>query len=144
MLRNTQLALRALTQVPGAVTLPFLSNVHSVMAIFLAGQHTGDAIAANLFGDHIPSAKSPVTFPVSESDMTEPCSVGTSCDYTEGRFVGYRALEDVSVNFAFGHGLSYTNFTYSWIREPALKSDNVIVMEISVTCDSEDAVSARI
>ena len=95
------------------------------MAIFLAGQHTGDAIAANLLGDHIPSAKSPVTFPVSESDMIELCSVGTSCDYTEGRFV-ISSFEDVSQNFAFGHGLSYTNFTYSWIREPALKSEMLL------------------
>lgn len=117
---------------PGPVTLPFLSRVDSVVGVFLAGQSTGDAIAATLFGDHNPRAKSPVTFPVAESDVVAPCEE-EQCDYVEGRFVGYRGLEDVEVTFPFGHGLSYSTATYAWSRAPRLRDDGTgVVMEVSI------------
>ena len=78
---------------------------------------SGEAIAAVAFGDHNPASKSPVTFPVDESDVVAPC-FDLECEYSEGLFVGYRALEDQEVNFPFGHGLSYTSFNYSWAKEP--------------------------
>src|SRR5690606_29388018 len=85
--------------------------------MFLAGQETGNAWADVLFGDVNPSGRLPVTFPVSEADTIEPCP-GTTCDYTEGLFVGYRGMFGKDVAFPFGHGLSYTTFQYTWITPP--------------------------
>ena len=61
----------AVALAPGAVLLDWAGDVEAVLAIFLGGGATGDAVAAVLFGDHNPSAKSPVTFPVAEvSDVS--------------------------------------------------------------------------
>lgn len=100
---------------PGSVLTPWKNDVEAMVDIFLGGAATGKAIAAVLFGDHNPSAKSPVTFPVNEDDMVAPCD-DLDCVYSEGLFVGYRALDGrgADVQFPFGHGLSYTSFFYSW------------------------------
>jgi beta-glucosidase len=46
----------------GAVLMPWVSDVSSIVASFLPGQEDGNAIASVLFGDSNPSAKLPVTF----------------------------------------------------------------------------------
>jgi beta-glucosidase len=102
----------SLTISPGAIVLPWVDDVDAAMNLFLAGKYTGTAFADTLFGDANPSAKSPITFPVEETQTVAPCE-GEACPYTEGLFVGYRALEDQTVAFPFGHGLSYTSFDYS-------------------------------
>ena len=55
----------------------------------------------------------PVTLPLREADVTPPCAQ-PGCQYTEGLAVGWRRLHGQPVAFAFGHGLSYTTFEYSW------------------------------
>jgi len=102
----------SLTITPGSIVLPWVDDVDAVLNIFLAGKYTGTAFADALFGDSNPSGKSPITFPVQESDMVAPCNE-TACPYTEGVFVGWRALEGKPVTFPFGHGLSYTSFNYT-------------------------------
>jgi beta-glucosidase len=100
---------------PGAiVTSQYVDGADAMVAMFLAGQATGLAWADVLFGDVNPNGKLPVTFPVSEDDVVEPCT-STDCTYTEGLAVGYRAFQQDSrpVAFPFGHGLSYTTFTFS-------------------------------
>mmetsp|Transcript_43714 Transcript_43714/g.109759 ORF Transcript_43714/g.109759 Transcript_43714/m.109759 type:complete len:856 (-) Transcript_43714:14-2581(-) len=104
----------SLTITPGSIVLPWVDDVQAVLSVFLAGKYTGTAFADTLFGDSNPSAKSPLTFPVQESDMVAPCPED-SCPYTEGLFVGWRALEGKPVTFPFGHGLSYTSFNYSML-----------------------------
>ena len=50
----------------------FADDVEAIVVLFLAGASTGTATARVLFGDVNPSAKSPVTFPVSEDDVPPP------------------------------------------------------------------------
>lgn len=103
-----------LTMTPGAIVMPWIKDTDAALNVFLAGKYTGTAFASALFGDSNPSAKLLVTFPVSESDTVLPCKqvYPDVCNYTEGLYVGYLALEGAPVTFPFGHGLSYTQFKY--------------------------------
>jgi beta-glucosidase len=84
------------------------------------GQEGGTALAEILFGEVNPSGRLPVTFerqwadnPVRDSYY--PAGETKRVAYNEGVFVGYRGYEKkgTSPMFPFGHGLSYTTFSYS-------------------------------
>jgi len=103
--------------------------------MFIAGQETGNAWSDVLFGNVNPSGRLPVTFPASEADTIAPCTAH-SCEYSEGLHVGYRGLASKTVAFPFGHGLSYTNFSYSWHMEPTTHNCNnsyVACMEVKLS-----------
>jgi len=87
---NVPVAVLALA--PGTFLTPFRDNAAAVLALFFGGTPTGSAFASVIFGDMNPSAKSPVTFPVNESDTVAPC-LGVDCPYTEGLLVGYRQFD---------------------------------------------------
>mmetsp|Transcript_17584 Transcript_17584/g.54970 ORF Transcript_17584/g.54970 Transcript_17584/m.54970 type:complete len:630 (-) Transcript_17584:32-1921(-) len=104
---------------PGVVLLPFKDDAAAVLVSFFGGQATGAAVANLVSGSAVPTAKSPVTFPLSERDTVAPCRAST-CYYDEGLFVGYKALADTDVAFCFGHGLSFTVFDFAWRAPPRL------------------------
>jgi len=87
---NVPVAVVALA--PGTFLTPFRFNAAAVLALFFGGTPTGSAFASVIFGDVNPSAKSPVTFPVYESDTVAPC-FEVDCPYTEGLLVGYRQFD---------------------------------------------------
>jgi len=108
---------------PGSVLMPWESKVSSILAAFLPGQEDGHAIASVLFGDLNPSARLPVTFPRTQSEIPvntpqQYPGINDQASYSERLLVGYRWYDQKNVAplFAFGHGLSYTNFTYSNLR----------------------------
>lgn len=84
------------------------------------GSESGNALADVLLGKINPSGKLPFTFPVSLSQSpahalgTFP-GTDTTAVYKEGLLVGYRWYDTRSVEpmYAFGYGLSYTNYAYS-------------------------------
>lgn len=103
------------------VTMPWLSKVNAVLLCYLGGQACGGAVLDLLTGKVNPSGKLPETFPLHESDA--PCAKYfddglRSSEYRESLFVGYRYYNktDAPVLFSFGHGLSYTQFTYGKLR----------------------------
>ncbi len=83
-----------------------------------AGERTGTAVAEVLCGNVNPSAKTTISWPVdcfhTPAGKYYP---GTTSDtvYFEDIYVGYRYYTTfgVDVAYPFGHGLSYTTFTYS-------------------------------
>ena len=85
-----------------------------------------------LFGKVNPSGKIPETFPVTHKDCSAHCvgefPGGKTVSYKEGIFVGYRYYDTnhVPVLFPFGHGLSYTEFTYDKLKV-AVEDENVLV-----------------
>jgi len=121
-----------------AVTMPWLEKVGGVVEAWYAGSKGADAVANILFGDVNPSAKLPMTFPRSEADLPHPQlvmpppearDVGPNAKkedakptfavhYDEGLKVGYKwyDAEKKPVLFPFGHGLSYTTFSYSDLK----------------------------
>ena len=104
------------TLTPGASVLTnWVDKADSVLNLFLSGEETGHSVADVPFGSVNPSGKLPVTFPLSEEYAVAPCRFTVKeCVYDEGLLVGWRGLHERPVAFPFGHGLSYTTFTYDW------------------------------
>ncbi|KAH6885735.1 glycoside hydrolase superfamily [Thelonectria olida] len=99
-----------------------LPSVKSVLIAHLPGQEAGKSLTNVLFGDVSPSGHLPYSITYAEDDM--PASVVDLIDsgfidppqdvYSEGLYVDYRWLnkEQIRPRYAFGHGLSYTSFSY--------------------------------
>jgi beta-glucosidase len=116
----------AVLETGGPVLMPWLDRVAGVLEVWFPGTSGGEAVANLLFGRVNPSGKLPVTFPRAESQLPRPALDGLglpagtpfTVSYGEGATVGYkwydaRQLEPL---FAFGHGLSYTDFDYGRLR----------------------------
>jgi len=101
----------------GAVLMPWLGQVPSVLEVWYPGEEDGNMVADLLFGDVNPSGKLPLTIPRNESEV--PVStpeqypgVNGNAVYSERLLVGYRWYDARNVEplFPFGYGLSYTTF----------------------------------
>ncbi len=83
----------------------------AVVDIMLPGNYGGDALANLLAGDENFSGKLPITYPKEiNSLITYDYKVSEQVDTMEGAY-DYNAV--VSVQWAFGYGLSYTTFEYA-------------------------------
>jgi beta-glucosidase len=107
-----------LVTTPGATVIKSADKFDGILANFLAGERFMEATFDVLEGKVNPSGKLPFTMPnkANEQNMTKiqfPGINGTS-QYTEKLEVGYRWYDahNVVPAFPFGHGLSYTQFTY--------------------------------
>jgi beta-glucosidase len=100
-----------------AVKMPWLDKVPAVLEAWYPGVRGGQAIADVLFGAVNPSGKLPMTFPKREQDLPQTAisQTDTTVNYAEGLNMGYRWFDANGIEplFPFGHGLSYTNFSYS-------------------------------
>lgn len=94
-----------------AVTMSrWLDEVGAVLMAWYPGEEGGNAIADVLFGDADPSGRTPITFPVAEGQLPL-----TYDHKPTGRGDDYVDLTGQPL-FPFGHGLSYTRFTYDDLR----------------------------
>jgi beta-glucosidase len=100
--------------------------VKAIVQAWYPGQAGGQAIAEVLTGKVNPSGRLPITFPESLAQTPRPelPGLGTpwgtaiTIRYDEGAEVGYRwyAQKNHKPLYAFGHGLSYTTFSYSDLK----------------------------
>lgn len=103
------------------VEMPWVNDVKGILETYLGGEGVGAATVDVLFGRANPSGKLPETFPLKLSDnpsyLTFP-GEKNKVEYREGIFVGYRYYDkkEMEVLFPFGHGLSYTSFSYSDLK----------------------------
>jgi beta-glucosidase len=100
-----------------AVTVSeWVGEVAAVMQTFYSGMEGGRALAELLFGDESPSGKLPFTVPVAESELPFFDKNATMIEY--GPYHGYTLMEKSGRTpaFAFGFGLSYTQFRYRALR----------------------------
>lgn len=109
----------------------WLESVPAVILNWYPGQEHGHAIAAILAGDEDPGGRLPFTLPNSWEDSAAygryPGNGGT-VSYGEGLFVGYRHFDRNGITplYPFGHGLSYTTFSYSDAKlEPGSKTGDL-------------------
>ena len=108
-----------------AISMPWLSDVKTVIQSWYLGSEAGNAIASVISGQVNPSGKLPFTFPKKLMDngahyygeLSYPGN-GETQFYKEDILVGYRwhDTKKIKPNFAFGHGLSYTSFDLSKIN----------------------------
>jgi len=84
-------------------------NVPAILEAWYPGEEGGTAIADVLFGDYNPGGRLPYTV----YDSIEQIPPMTEYDITKGFTYMYFAGKP---QFAFGHGLSYTQFRYSNLR----------------------------
>ncbi|MGG4553362.1 glycoside hydrolase family 3 C-terminal domain-containing protein [Paenibacillus humicus] len=110
------------------IEMPWLPKVKAVLEGYLGGQALGGAIASLLFGDANPSGKLAETFPMKLSDNPSYLNFpgdGDKVEYKEGIFVGYRYYDakEIEPLFPFGHGLSYTEFSY---RDMSISAKEIV------------------
>jgi beta-glucosidase len=122
------------------VSMPWVDQVAAVVEAYYPGMENGNAVVSVLLGKVNPSGKLPVTFPVRLEDS--PAFINASfpgcreVNYGEGIFVGYRYYDkkDVTPLFPFGHGLSYTSFSYSDLKvTKKVKSGQPVDVSLVVT-----------
>ncbi|MFC0047276.1 glycoside hydrolase family 3 N-terminal domain-containing protein [Rheinheimera tilapiae] len=82
------------------------SQMPAIVEAWYLGQETGTALANILFGDVNPSGKLPLTFPRSAGHI--PSFYNHKASSSRGYL-----HDDISPLYPFGHGLSYTEFSYS-------------------------------
>lgn len=122
-----------------AVAMPWKDKVSAIVQSWFIGSEAGNAIADILTGDANPSGKLPFTWYARLNDCgahalnTYPGTWRNTDDkaagfdkiideeYKEGIYVGYRWTDknNIKPTFAFGHGLSYTTFSMSNLRQSA-------------------------
>ena len=150
-----------------AVEMPWLDSVDGLIQTWYLGSMAGHAIADVVSGDINPSGKLPFSFPKKLEDnaavsfdvesypgiesnkdntnaklnLESNSPVTPSQEYKEGILVGYRwhDTKEIEPQFAFGYGLSYTNFEISDVKtntDSFLKDDT-----ITVTCNVKNTGS---
>jgi beta-glucosidase len=130
----------------GPVELPWLQQVPAVLQAWYPGIRGGEGIAALLTGKVNPSGRLPVTWPVDASQLPRPHVNGLgfnpkqkpddTIDYDiEGANVGYKwfAAKGLVPQFAFGHGLSYTQFQYDNLTYTGMGQRLVATVDIRNT-----------
>lgn len=132
----------------GPVNMPWLDQVGAVVEAWYTGQECGAAIAAVLLGEVNPSGKVPMTFPARLEDtpsfIHDPGENG-QVRYGEGIFVGYRYYDkkDILPLFPFGHGLSYTTFTYRDLRFSLPEISPTETLEITLEVENTGSMPGQ-
>ena len=108
----------------------WIDEVDAVLMAWYPGCEGGHAIASALFGDYNPGGKLPITFPKVTGQV--PLNYNRLPKGKEKiKFIG----DYNEPLFAFGHGLSYTNFEYSGLQLSAreLKPGDTLRVSFQVT-----------
>ncbi len=136
------------------VEMPWLADVKGLLEAYLGGQAAGSAIADLLFGKACPCGKLAETIPYKLSDNPSYLFFGDGdkVEYREGIFVGYRYYDakEMPVAFPFGHGLSYTDFSYSGLKisKSEMTDHDTVTVSVDVTntgsCEGKEIVQLYI
>lgn len=108
-------------------------SMKAVVLGFLPGMEGGKAIANVLFGDVNPSAKLSITWPKATNDLVH---------------YDYKPIEVADVNtftpeWSFGHGLSYTTFTYSNLKLDKAQYKIGEDVKVTVTVKNTGSVAGK-
>jgi beta-glucosidase len=132
---------------------PYLKHAAAVIYAWHLGTMAGPALIETLFGDVAPSGKLPISFPRAEGQIPvyyahkntgrppvtafKGISPGTPLNPT-GTDTSYLDLE-ITPEFPFGFGLSYTTFEYTNLRVTPLRA--AVGDSVTVTCTIENCGS---
>jgi len=108
------------------------ADVPAIVEAWYPGQ-AGNAIADVLFGDYNPAGRLPVTFYRSVTDIPA---------FDDYRMAGrtYRFFKGEPL-YSFGHGLSYTTFTYANLRTStdSAGANDTVMVSVDVTNSGKDS-----
>lgn len=104
-------------------------NAVAVLETWNPGMQAGAAVADVLYGEVNPSGKLPISIPRSVGQ------VHVWYNHKPSTFFRKFQFGETGPLFSFGHGLSYTTFTYQDLQAPASfdKSDSVVNVSVTVT-----------
>lgn len=130
------------------VTMPWADKVEGILETYLSGEGVGVATALALSGKVNPSGRLPETIPLRLEDNPSYLNfAGDSSviDYREGIFVGYRyySRKKMPVRFPFGHGLSYSTFSYGMMTTDAEKMFDNETLEVTVDVINESDIPGK-
>ena len=134
----------------GPVLMPWLAKTPVVLEAWYPGTRGGEAITRVLFGEVDASGRLPATFPAALDQLPHPVLADNNgkpkapfdMDYSEGATVGYKWFDKQNLNplFPFGHGLSYTHFSYSGLS--VANTGNTVTVSFDVNNDGARAGKA--
>lgn len=136
-------------------TVNWRKDADAILLAWQPGQESGNAVADVLSGKVNPSGKLAVSFPLEYNDLPSsknfpgkelsdkmefgnfgmPIGKKSEVRYEEGLYVGYRYYNSAQVApaFAFGFGLSYTQFKYSNLKLSSPQFGNNIIATVTIT-----------
>ncbi|MBW3545831.1 MAG: glycoside hydrolase family 3 C-terminal domain-containing protein [Bacteroidetes bacterium] len=109
----------------------FEQQMQAVVQAYLPGNFGGDAIADVLFGDVNPSGKLPYTYPRFPNAVVSYIHKPAEEQKKAEGVYDYEA--DYNPQWLFGHGLSYTTFTYSNLTLNKANIGKTENLEVSIT-----------
>ena len=125
------------------IEMPWAAKAPAILQAWFLGSELGTAVADVIFGNVNPSGRLPITFPARIEDT--PCfgnfpGENAVVKYAEGLGIGYRhyITNNIPTAFSFGHGLTYTEFTYrnlyadKWTLEPGVSSLSLNIDVVNV------------
>jgi len=130
------------------IEMPWVGRVQGVLEAYLSGQAVGAATIDILFGKVSPSGKLAETFPLKLKDNPSYLFyIGEKdvVEYREGIFVGYRYYDkkEMPVLFPFGHGLSYTTFSYANLTVDSKALDDTQSLRVTVDVTNTGKVAGK-
>ena len=108
-------------------------GMKAVVQVYLPSNFGGDALADILFGDVNPSGKLPYTYPRYANALTS--YIHKYSDEQKKAEGAYDYEADFNPQYLFGHGLSYTSFSYENLRvtKTRLPKKDSVQIEVDVT-----------
>jgi beta-glucosidase len=132
------------------VNLPWLAHANKNQATIWAGYggiRAGLAYAKLLLGINNFSGKMPLAWPT-ETDLIPFKDMPNST--TMGYFFGYRHYDRLAAMgmgktlvFPFGHGLSYSTFTYANVQVPCATATEKAILDVTVDITNASAVAGE-
>ncbi|KAJ7182828.1 beta-glucosidase [Mycena crocata] len=135
------------TESGSSILMPWADKVPSIVHAWYLGNATGEAIADVLFGQQNPGGKLSLTFPRAEEDVPSYGhfhSENGKVRYAEDLYVGYKHFQHrrIKPQFAFGHGLSYTTFSFSSLElSQSVVSSDEFSLTVSLQIANTGAVA---
>ena len=112
-------------------------RANALLQVFPPGEEGGSSLAGVLTGKVNPSGRLPVSLPRSVGQV--PNYVGLRAGGSHPMFYGDYIDSSASPLFAFGHGLSYTSFSYSELAVQATTTTELIQVSLEVLNSGERA-----
>lgn len=130
------------------VEMPWVNEADAIVEAYLGGQAIGGAVVEVLYGEVNPSGHLAESFPLKLQDNPSYLyynGEGDKVEYREGVFVGYRYYDtkEMDVLFPFGHGLSYTEFTYQNMKISSDKIMDTDTLEVQADVTNTGSVKGK-